>query len=64
MEFTSGIFGIETRYPFLDKFVVQEFLNLSVNLKNKMYKAPLADYFEKYSYPYDKGKKAGLWINI
>ena len=35
-EFTSGIFGIETRYPFLDKFVVQEFLNLSVNLKNKM----------------------------
>jgi len=63
-EFVASIFGIETRYPFLDKYVVQEFLNLSVDLKNSIYKAPLNHYLEMYNYPFNKGKKAGLWINI
>ena len=38
-EYSSGMWGIETRYPFLDKDVVQEFLWLSPDLKNKNYKS-------------------------
>ena len=37
----SGAHGIEGRFPYLDKDVVQEFLWLDVKLKNKEYKSPL-----------------------
>ena len=37
----AGAFGIETRYPFLDKAVVQEFLSLAPELKNGKYKSVL-----------------------
>ena len=40
----SGNFNIETRYPFLDRDLVQEFLWLTAELKNKHYKAPLREY--------------------
>ena len=33
-EYVGGCFGYETRYPFCDKFVVQEFLWLKPELKN------------------------------
>ena len=33
-EHVAGSFGIETRYPYLDKYVVQEFLSLTPELKN------------------------------
>ena len=59
-EIVGGSFGIETRYPFLDKFVVQEFLWLETSLKNKFYKAPLKEYLETISYPFDLNKKIGL----
>ena len=36
-EYVSGAFGIEGRYPYLDKNVVQEFLWLDSNLKNSFY---------------------------
>jgi len=62
-EFFASMFGIQTRYPFIDKYVVQEFLNIDVALKNKYYKAPLRVYLEKHNYPFAPGKKAGLWIN-
>ena len=61
-EFLSSIFSIETRYPYLDKFVVQEFLSLDVELKNGFYKAPLKLYLEEKGYPFDLGRKAGLWL--
>ena len=63
-ELVSSAFGIETRYPFLDKTVVQEFLSLSVDLKNNAYKAPLKHYLELNQYPFDLNQKAGLWINV
>jgi len=56
----SGLFGIEGRYPFLDKYLVQEFLSLSADLKNKSYKAPLDYFLKNYKYPYDKDKKIGF----
>jgi hypothetical protein len=34
-ECIAGSLGIETRYPFIDRKVVQEYLNLSPDLKNQ-----------------------------
>ena len=46
-EVVAGAYGLETRYPFLDKAVVQEFLHLTVELKNRIYKSVLDDYLEE-----------------
>jgi asparagine synthetase B (glutamine-hydrolysing) len=59
-EYVLGGLGIEARYPFLDKDVVQEFLNLSYNLKNKYYKAPLYHILKKNKYPFEENKKRGF----
>lgn len=47
----AGQFGIEARYPFLDKNVIQEFLNLSLDLKHKFYKAPIHKTLIDLNYP-------------
>ncbi len=59
-EYVGGSYGIEVRYPFLDKSVVQEFLWLHHGLKNSNYKAPLHFYLEKYNFPYNKNIKQGF----
>lgn len=59
-ENVAGSQGIEARYPFLDKKVVQEFLWLSPELKNKNYKAPLYEYLINHSIPFDKERKVGF----
>ena len=59
-EYSSGMWGIETRYPFLDKDVVQEFLWLSPDLKNKNYKSVLHEYFINNNFPFDEGRKVGF----
>ena len=59
-EYVGGSFGIEMRYPYLDTRVVQEFLWLTQNLKNKEYKAPIDYYFKKYDVPYEYGQKRGF----
>ena len=61
-EYTGSLFGIETRYPFLDKNVVQEFLWLNNNLKNKYYKAPLHHYLTKNNYPFCPNQKFGFKV--
>lgn len=50
-EHVSGAYGIEGRYPFLDKRVVQEFLALDHRLKNSKYKSALRAYLEATGYP-------------
>ncbi len=55
-----GSYGIETRYPFLDKELVQEFLYLKPELKNKWYKSPLNYYLTKNNYPFKPNDKIGL----
>jgi len=55
-EYVAGSMGYETRYPFLDKQLVQEFLYLTPQLKNKMSKYPLVYYLEKYNNPYTTQK--------
>lgn len=59
-EHVAGSYGIEGRYPFLDKYVVQEFLWLSQELKNKDYKAPLENYLRINNFPYEKNQKIGF----
>lgn len=61
-EYAGGAFNIETRYPFLDKKLVQEFLWLSVDAKNKFYKAPLREYLIRNKYPFEENKKIGFSI--
>lgn len=59
-EYTAGHFGIEARYPFLDRQVVQAFLRLKPAIKNRHYKSPLHDYLMQQGFPFDCGKKLGF----
>jgi len=54
-EAVGGAYGIECRYPFLDKFLVQEFLWLNNELKNSHYKAPLREYLKRNEFPFKEG---------
>ncbi|KAF4759439.1 hypothetical protein FOZ63_027886 [Perkinsus olseni] len=51
-ELVAGSHGVEGRYPFLDRRVVQEWLWLSADVKNSAYKAPLKVLFDTLKYPY------------
>lgn len=59
-EYVAGHYGIETRYPFLDKQLVQEFLNLTPQLKNSKYKSAIDEYLKVNNFPYSKGEKIGF----
>jgi asparagine synthase (glutamine-hydrolysing) len=59
-EYVGGAFAIETRYPFLDKDLVQEFLWLKPELKNEFYKAPIREYLIKNNVPFDENVKKGF----
>lgn len=61
-ECVGGRWNIETRYPFLDKDLVQEFLWLIPELKNKNYKAPLFEYLTRSDFPFQKNEKIGFSI--
>ena len=61
-EYVAGHFGIETRYPFLDKDLVQEFLWLSANLKNSKYKSCLDEYLKVNEFPYEPSEKRGFHV--
>jgi len=63
-EYAGGAFNIETRYPFLDKDVVQEFLWLSQELKNKHYKAPIREYLIRNNFPFQEGRKIGFGVSL
>lgn len=56
-EYAGGMYGIELRYPFLDKKLVQEFLWLSKDLKNRIYKAPLDHYLTISGMPFINEKR-------
>lgn len=59
-EYILGRFGVEGRYPFLDRAVVQEFLRLAPALKNARYKAPVAVFLERHGYPFEESVKRGF----
>jgi hypothetical protein len=59
-ELVGGCFSFETRYPFCDKELVQEFLWLKKDLKNQFngtsYKPALTQYLHKETFPYHINK--------
>jgi asparagine synthetase B (glutamine-hydrolysing) len=59
-EYVAGSFGLEARYPFLDKNLVQEFLSLSHLLKNFKYKSVLRNLLDKSEYPCAFDEKFGF----
>lgn len=63
-EYIAGTFGIEGRYPFLDKQLVQEFLWLAPELKNRYYKAPIHNYMLINGYPFAINEKVGFNCGI
>jgi asparagine synthetase B (glutamine-hydrolysing) len=60
IEDIADIYGVETHYPFLDVELVQEYLWLSVDLKNKYYKAPIREYLVRNNVPFDENVKRGF----
>lgn len=62
-EYVAGSFGIETRYPFLDAQVVQEFLWLTPELKNRHYKSVVYEYLNRNNFPLDVNNKIGFQAN-
>ena len=63
-EYAAGAFGIENRYPYLDAELVQEFLWLSPDAKNRHYKAPLREYLVRRDFPFEENVKRGFKINL
>ena len=61
-ECVAGSWNIETRYPFLDKAFVQEYLWLAPELKNRRYKSVLAEYLDQNQFPYEPNKKIGFCL--
>ncbi len=59
-EYILGRHGIEGRYPFLDKQVVQEFLSLAPPLKNDVYKGAIEHFLASHDYPFERLKKRGF----
>jgi asparagine synthase (glutamine-hydrolysing) len=59
-EYVGGSYGMESRYPFLDKNVVQEFLWLDVDLKNSNYKNVLHHYLTINNFPFAPNEKIGF----
>ena len=59
-EMIAGLFGIEGRYPFLDKDLIQQFLSISVELKNCCYKNCIANFLKIHNYPFIEGQKIGF----
>ena len=59
-ESVSGSYGIESRYPFLDRDLVQEFLWLAAPLKNSAYKSVLHNYMITNNYPFVINQKIGF----
>jgi len=63
-EYAGGAFGVESRYPYLDAQLVQEFLWLSADAKNRHYKAPLREYLRQYGFPFEENVKRGFQVDL
>lgn len=63
-EYAGGSMGIESRYPFLDGAVVQEFLWLTAEAKNRHYKAPLREYLRRHAFAFEENAKRGFKFDI
>ena len=62
-EYIGGTYGVEVRYPFLDRVFVQEFLHLTKEMKNKFYKSVVTEYLNRNNMP-AKVNKVGLSLSV
>ncbi len=60
-EMISGLFGIEGRYPYLDKDLIQAFISLKTTIKNQRYKNCLASFLVENNYPFEEEVKDGFY---
>jgi len=63
-ELTGGAHGIESRYPFLDPYFVQEYLWLHSTVKNSAYKKPILDFLLRHKFPVSVNSKVGFTANV
>ena len=61
-ERVAGCFGIESRYPFLDKQLVQEFLWMTDDIKNSEFKQCIANYMRQNNFPFLENKKCSVRV--
>jgi asparagine synthetase B (glutamine-hydrolysing) len=59
-EALAKLYTVETHYPYLDVNLVQEFLWLKAELKNRHYKAPLYEYLTRNKVPFQESIKTGF----
>ncbi|KAF4696007.1 hypothetical protein FOZ60_002729 [Perkinsus olseni] len=59
-EIVAGAHGIESRYPFLDRRVVQEFLWLDASVKNAAYKSCVSAFLDHHDFPKEHAGKRGF----
>ena len=59
-EMVAGSFGMEARYPFLDRDAVQCFLNLKANVKNDIYKSVIKSYLDRSNFSVAENRKIGF----
>jgi len=53
----AGLFGVETRYPFLDRELVQQFLFMTPATKGRFYKSPVTNRLVEYAFPHHLRKQ-------
>ena len=51
-DLVTGFHGVTTRYPLMDRELVQAWLNTTQRMKNSGYKAWMKDYMQAHGYPY------------
>lgn len=60
-EHLTGNFGMQARYPFLDKYLIQEYINLDIKIKNRFYKPVSQEYLERNNVPWGRHKTGMLF---
>lgn len=60
IEEIANIYSVKVHYPYLNIVLVQEFLWLAPELKNRYYKAPLREYLTLNRVPFEENAKYGF----
>lgn len=56
-DYVSGLYGIDTKNPYMDTQLIQSWLNTTQELKNKKYKYWQQEYLTSKKFPYDPEPK-------
>ena len=59
IDYANGLYGVDSRHPFLDKRLFQTWINSKNNIKNNNYKNWIEQYMIDCNYPYAR-QKIGL----